>query len=119
MEPHLWSYRQRVSLEHLGQTLQEKKLKEKYPILHEFLRVVSEYENHVLVHTVVMLGNGSIILMQEPSLRATQYLPDIVKLQQCLYDSFHHRLDRTDARTLTIGDFLEKLSSGMILEFIV
>ena len=67
----------------------------------------------------MMLANGSIILMQEPSLRATQYLPDIVKLQQCLYDSFHHRLDRTDAKTLTIGDFLEKLSSGMILEFII
>lgn len=40
MEPHLWSYRQRISLEHLGQTLQEKKLKEKYPILHAFLQVV-------------------------------------------------------------------------------
>ncbi len=40
MEPHLWSYRQRISLEHLGQTLQEKKLKEKYPVLHDFLCVV-------------------------------------------------------------------------------
>ena len=41
MEPHLWSYRQRISLEHLGQTLQEQKLKEKFPILHEFLQAVS------------------------------------------------------------------------------
>lgn len=41
IEPHLWTYRQRISLEHLGQTLQEKALKEKYPILYEFLRVVS------------------------------------------------------------------------------
>ena len=41
IEPHLWSYRQRVSLDHLGQTLQEKNLREKYPILHEFLQVVS------------------------------------------------------------------------------
>ena len=41
MEPHLWSYRQRISLEHLRQTLQEKKLKEKCHILHEFLQVVS------------------------------------------------------------------------------
>lgn len=40
MEPHLWSYRQRISLEHLGQTLLEKKLKVKYPILHEFLQKV-------------------------------------------------------------------------------
>ena len=37
MQPHLWSYRQRISLEHLGQTL---KLKDKYPILHEFLQKV-------------------------------------------------------------------------------
>ncbi len=37
MEPHLWSYRPRISLEHLGQTIQEKKLI-KCPILHEFLQ---------------------------------------------------------------------------------
>ena len=55
-------------------------------------------------------------LIQELSLRATQYLPDIVKLQQCLYDSFHHRMDRTEAKRLTIGEFLEKLQSGMIPE---
>lgn len=42
MEPHLWSYQQRISLEHLGQTLQEKKMKEKYRILHDFLHVVCE-----------------------------------------------------------------------------
>ena len=41
IEPHLWSYRQRVSLEHLSQTLQQKKFKEKYPILHSFLQVVN------------------------------------------------------------------------------
>lgn len=45
-------------------------------------------------------------------LRATQYLPDIVWLQQCLYDAFHHRLDKKDAMTQTIGEFLEKLASG-------
>ena len=66
-----------------------------------------------------MLHEHTLILMQEPSLRATQYLPDIVKLQQCLYDSFHHRLDRTDANRLTIGEFLEKLPSGMVLELTI
>lgn len=40
IEPHLWSYRQRISLEHLGQTIQGKNLKEKFPILHEFLQKV-------------------------------------------------------------------------------
>ena len=40
MGPHLWTYRQRVSLEHLGLTLQENKVKVEYPLLHEFLHVV-------------------------------------------------------------------------------
>ena len=50
---------------------------------------------------------------KEPSLRATQYLPDIVKLQQFLYDTYHHRIDRKKAKTQTIGDFLKALPSGM------
>ena len=49
---------------------------------------------------------------QEPNLRATQYLPDIVRLQQCLYDSFHHRLDRKEARRMTIGEFLQSRKHG-------
>ena len=49
---------------------------------------------------------------QEPNLRATQYLPDIVRLQQCLYDSFHHRLDRKEARRMTIEKFLQSLKRG-------
>ena len=40
LEPHLWSYRQRISLEHIGQTLREKKLHEVCPVLHEFLQLV-------------------------------------------------------------------------------
>ena len=49
---------------------------------------------------------------QETNLRATQYLPDIVRLQQCLYDSFHHRLDQKEARRMTIGDFLQSRKHG-------
>ena len=51
---------------------------------------------------------------QETNLRATQYLPDIVRLQQCLYDSFHHRLDQKEARRMTIGDFLQSRKHGEI-----
>ena len=40
LEPHLWSYHQKISLEHIGQTIQEKKLNDKCPILHEFLQMV-------------------------------------------------------------------------------
>ena len=46
-------------------------------------------------------------------MRATQYLPDVVKLQRSLYDAFHHRLDRKDAKTMTIDQFLQGLMSGM------
>ena len=49
-------------------------------------------------------------------LRATKYLPDVIKLQQFLYDTYHHRLDRADAKAQTIGDFLEKLKNGKVLE---
>ena len=56
MEPHLWSYHQRISLDHLGQTLQEKKLKEKYPILHEFLQVVSEFAKQILYTAIGIIS---------------------------------------------------------------
>ena len=57
--------------------------------------------------------------LQEPSLRATQYLPDIVKLQHSLYDAFHHRLDRNVAKSHTIDKFLQGLRSGKLTFFSV
>ena len=42
IQPHLWTYRSRITLEHLAQTLQEKKMKERHPILYEFLQAVSD-----------------------------------------------------------------------------
>jgi len=41
LEPHLWSYHPKISLEHLGQTLLGRDLTRKCPILYEFLQVVS------------------------------------------------------------------------------
>ena len=58
-------------------------------------------------------------ILQERSLRATQYLPDIVKLQRSLYDAFHHRLDRKEAKTITIGQYLKSLKNGMFTCYIV
>ena len=49
-------------------------------------------------------------------MRATQYLPDIVRLQQRLYDSFHHRLDRREAKHITIREFLKGRKSGRSCE---
>ena len=54
-------------------------------------------------------------ILQERSLRATQYLPDIVKLQRSLYDAFHHRLDRKVAKTITIGQYIKSLKNGKTL----
>ena len=42
LEPHLWTYRSRITLEHLRQSLHNtQKLTKMYPILHEFLQAVS------------------------------------------------------------------------------
>lgn len=86
LNPHLWTYRSRITLEHLSHTLQQQGMRKRYPILYHFLQ-------------------------EEHTLRAMQYLPDIVRLQRLLYDSFHHRLDRRDAKHITIGQFLRERKS--------
>ena len=48
-------------------------------------------------------------ISQEPSLRATQYLPDIVKLQRFLFDMYDKRLEKGTAETRTIRDFLREV----------
>lgn len=70
MEPHLWTYRQRISLEHLGQTLVEKKLKTKYPILYEFLLAVR--------HTLHIMHN----IYQQVFIRSVDY--ELLNIYQIL-----------------------------------
>lgn len=41
-------------------------------------------------------------------MRATQYLPDIVKLHHHLYKTYHHRINVKVAHEVTIGNFLKK-----------
>ena len=41
IEPHLWSYHSRITIEHLAQTLQEKEMRKSHPILYGFLQAVS------------------------------------------------------------------------------
>ncbi len=38
--PHLWTYRSRITLEHLSLTIQQENLKDDYPMLFEFLQQV-------------------------------------------------------------------------------
>jgi len=40
LDPHLWAYRFRITLERLNQTLQQKNMKKKCPTLHAFLQEV-------------------------------------------------------------------------------
>ena len=40
------------------------------------------------------------LLLWEVKLRATQYLPDIVRLQRFLYDTFNRRYDKSAAATM-------------------
>jgi hypothetical protein len=50
-------------------------------------------------------------------LRATQYLPDIVKLQKCLYSTFNRLKDKKDAKSQTIGEFIQELPNGIVAHF--
>ena len=51
------------------------------------------------------------MFLQEPLLKAVQYLPDIVVLQRQLYDMCNHRLDLSDAETITMRAFLTTAGS--------
>ena len=116
LEPHLWGYRPRISLIHLQKALQQHK--SKYPVLEKFLKEVSRLVSiwqslfHRLHHFVLSLSISAFVFDKEPTLRATQYLPDIVKLQQRFFHAFHHRLDRQDARGTTIGQFIQGRKSS-------
>ena len=55
LEPHLWTYRSRITLDHLRQTLQEEKMRQDYPILSEFLEAVCYSITLLLANTHLIL----------------------------------------------------------------
>ena len=59
------------------------------------------------------------LITQEPILRATQYLPGIVKLQHQLYELYHRKLYLVEANQITITEFVNDLESGIIIMFIL
>ena len=79
LDPSLWRYRVRASINGLMHMLGPQK--ENYPVLHTFLH-------------------------HEHTLRAVQYLPDIVQLQRRLVDRYSRRIDRKTAEEVTIKRFL-------------
>ena len=99
----MWRYRARITLEHLSHALQQITGKS-LALLKEFLRLVNI--------TTVVLACLSICLTQEPVLRITQYLPDVLYLQKLLFDQFHQRLDQGNVLNMTIDDYLRWLNNG-------
>lgn len=53
------------------------------------------------------------LFVQEPTLRATKYLPDIIQLQQYLYHKYLYRIEKRKAKNFTVGKFLDGFKSGM------
>ena len=70
-----------------------------------------------ITSTVFDQHNILVFFSQEMDLRATQYLPDIVKLQQCLYSTFNRLKDKMDAKNQTIGEFIQELPNGIVTSF--
>ena len=68
-------------------------------------------KKYQLLHTSINL-NFNFYQQKEPNLRATQYLPDVVYLQQCLYDIFNLCVDRNTATNTTIREFISTLTNG-------
>ena len=60
---------------------------------------------------------NAFFITQEPILRATQYLPGIVKLQHQLYELYHRKLYLAEANQITITEFVDDLESGIIIMF--
>ena len=53
-----------------------------------------------------------IVYSQEPILRATRYLPELVQLQKQMFEFSHRRLDRKEAARVTIREYISSLNSG-------
>ena len=47
--------------------------------------------------------------LQEPILRATRYLPELVQLQKQMFDFSHRRLDRKEVAKLPVQDYIKSL----------
>ncbi|XP_077981890.1 E3 ubiquitin-protein ligase RNF213-like [Glandiceps talaboti] len=94
--PAMWRYRSRITVAHLTQFLLENmtsdEKKDEYKVLNHFLA-------------------------EEYRLRALQYLPHVVRLQQRLIDRFHRNIDEAEAIDLTIDMFLGKLQGQEKEEF--
>ena len=74
-------------------------------------RVPQECIQHYL-HWV--LGVFYLSSQQEAVLQATQYIPDIVRLQKQMFEEFHHRINHKRAHSVKMADFIRKQPTGML-----
>ena len=63
-----------------------------------------------LLYTMTIID--AMCLMQEPLLRALQYLPHIVQLQKVLVACLNHKIDRGEADSLTIRMCFDKIANS-------
>ena len=52
-------------------------------------------------------------------MRATQYLPGVIKLQHQMYELSHRRWDKNDVAQQTIGEFIRGLGKGIRVTYFV
>lgn len=74
------------------------------------LKRISTLGKHL--HIKIRLTLCIVYGPQEPVLRVTQHLPDILYLQKLLFDHFHQRIDQIDALEMSIEEYLMTLQSG-------
>ena len=70
---------------------------------------------HIYVATYVSDLYFVCLCKQEPTLRAMQYLPGILKLQKYLFDHFHQQIGQEKALSETIGNYKRTLKKGKSL----
>ncbi|KAK3600077.1 hypothetical protein CHS0354_016454, partial [Potamilus streckersoni] len=87
-DPSMWSYRTRITIDHLRhefdvQMSAVKKNQNQYKVLHLFLR-------------------------EEHHLRALHFIPSILKLHRILFQKFHQRLGRAEASSITVESVIRE-----------
>ena len=66
----------------------------------------------------IMCVTSAMYLMQEPLLRALQYLPSIVQLQKVLVACLNHKIDRSEAYTVPTRECFDRIAnSGTVCFF--
>ena len=53
--------------------------------------------------------------IQEVKLRATQYLPDIIQLQNILYNLYNYKVDEEEVSKLTVKDLQDSVNGNGLL----